>query len=180
MKIKTIDHYSGTFKNYLGIEQHFDIAIVSYIPDGGSNAIISNAKCYVTIPKIVMGIGTAFCRAKSATSSGDEYNPEIGKKIAIAHATSEKAFCTITQDQMGFIDAPIRKAMLDNLVKNVKEEPERFSISYKKAKEDFEKSRESEKVWSELSHDEQTCVNIIAQSSDETIDKINYLLENYN
>ena len=181
MKIKTVDHFSGTFRNYLGIDQHFDIALVSYIPDFEWQTVASCDK-YISFlnAKIVMGIGTAFCRPTTATEKGDEYDPELGKQIAIAHATSpRKAFCTITQTQMGFINEQIRKSILNNLIKNVQEEPERFSESYRKAKEKFERSNESEKVWKDLTQNEQTCVNVLAQSNQKTIDKINYLLANF-
>lgn len=178
MKIKTIDHVSGTFVNYADVVQHFDVVLVSYIPESAFSTVIEDNKYFTVESKIVMGVGTAFCKAKNSPDDiGDTYDPELGKKIALAHATSDKAFATINQSEMGFIDASIRAAILTNIANNIKEEPERYSYCYKRDKERYLKFKELQDLRESLTNDEMFVINFISTASDEEINKLNLLLE---
>lgn len=178
MKVKTKEFATGTFTNYEGVEQHFTVAIVSFIPDAAFSTFYVGDKYTTVCNKIVMGIGTAFCKPKTTNCpEGDEYDEELGKKIALSHALSSKAFAVIHQSEMGFVDAKIRNAMLVNIVENIKEEPERYSISYRKDKEKYLKEKKYEEDMESLNDTEMTLYHILRTIEGPSIDKVLNILE---
>ena len=178
MKIKTKEFATGTFVNYEGVEQHFTVAIVSFIPDAAFSTFYVDESYTTVCNKIVMGIGTAFCKPKSISCpEGDEYDEELGKRIALSHALSGKAFAVIHQSEMGFVDAKIRNAMLLNIVENIKEEPERYSISYRKDMEKFLKEKKYYEDLESLSSSETALYSMLKNVDNNSLNKVLNLLE---
>ena len=136
MKNKIVDYIVDSFVDYANVERKFIVAAVS-MPYIDNNGVVDKAKR-------ILGIGFSICNPT------DEYNEEIGLKIAVSRAEHKDNNLTLVANTTGLINTPMVKALLEQEATYFKNNPDSRIKGYNEAKIKYEKAVENKKRYDNL------------------------------
>lgn len=137
MKIKRTVHKVGEFVDYLGNTRKFIIAAVSIDTEGNTEVDIFKEGNYglntYTCPK-ALAIGVSACLPN------DEFNEEIGLKIAVGKALKDRSHWIFTTDE-GLINTGMVEGLLTQEIEYFKKNPGKYLKGYEESKKKFEQAQ---------------------------------------
>ncbi len=164
-----VQYITGTFTDFKGQERHFVMAAVS-IPDSESYVILEDENLVFT-PKCV-SIGVSVCLPF------DEFNEELGKKIAYGKAIKFNDHRLYATDG-GLINTTMVDALLKQESEYFKTYPGRYIKGYDECKAKWERVNRIEEYIENLDEQTAEALNFVAQIEDEDLDQFteaaNYL-----
>lgn len=170
----SVFYKNGTFTDWLGKEHKFVVcavvdkpenetvlATVGQTPEGHRVAVpVLEYDGDGHIVKSVF-IGVSICNPI------DEFNEEIGKKIAYNKAiTSKKAQHWVASNIPGLLGNKVVEALLEQEVEYVAEHPDSIIAGYSKSKEKYEAARLAQKQYAALPGHERVVVDAINDGID--------------
>lgn len=163
---------TGSFVNYTGLERQFVLAAASI--HGESDLYVEeNLECIDTGDK-VLSLGISVCRA------GDEFNVELGKKIALGKAIKRRNHAMYATDA-GLINNTMVKALLQQEAEYFKVNPGRYITGYDKDAARYKKGKELCEYIQGLSGDAKGAFNFLTEAPNDDIEKLldaaNYMNE---
>ena len=137
MKIKRTVYKVGEFIDYLGNTRKFIIAAVSVTTEGKTEVDIFGEGDYglntYTCPK-ALAIGVSTCLPN------DEFNEEIGLKIAVGKALKDRSHWIFTTDE-GLINTGMVEGLLTQEIEYFKKNPGKYLKGYEEGKKKFEQAQ---------------------------------------
>lgn len=137
MKIKRTVYKVEEFVDYLGNTRKFVIAAVSIITEGKTEVDIFGEGNYglstYTCPK-ALAIGVSTCLPN------DEFNEEMGVKIAVGKALKDRSHWIFTTDE-GLINTGMVEGLLTQEIEYFKKNPGKYLKGYEEGKKKFEQAQ---------------------------------------
>ena len=144
MKKEIVQYATGKFKHFDGQDREFTVCMVSTSPiaklipsdyDGvmiSSNvtAVVTENSEFITAWERYVNFGI------SVRNPHDEYNEGIAKKIAYGKANSKKGY-SVAFDHMALMSTEVAKALLNNFVSRVSNDPSLAIENYEAQKEAY-------------------------------------------
>ena len=124
IKQKFVDYREGSFVDFEGKDHYFVVC-----------AVLKECTMSGTLTRI-LSFGVSFCNPV------DKHNNELGKKIAYGKSISIKN-TNVLAGRAGLLNIETVKYIFDSEVTHVKQYPEQYSVSYAKAKDKYEKAKDS-------------------------------------
>lgn len=169
MKNVREEYIIDTFVDYAGVERRFIMAAISIDVSDTLCAAMTNLEdeyCVESINKC-LALGLAICDPK------DEFNEEIGKRIAKGKALSTKSrISTLYSSDKGLINSSVVKAVLKQESEYLKHNPGKYIKRYDKDKETFEYEARIEDLYQAMSEEEKNTVNVLSEASDKSMSEI--------
>lgn len=169
--MKKVEYIVDSFKDYTGAERQFVMAAVSL--HGEQFIYIEEDDEPVDNDEKILSIGVSVCRPT------DEFNEELGKRIAEGKATKYRDHALYAVDA-GLINEVMVKALLKQEAEYFKVNPGRYLAGYDK---DAAKYRESERIEGyidSLEGEAATTFDYLVGASDDEMEKmaeaVNYTL----
>lgn len=157
------------FIDYTGTEKTFIMAAISKdTSDILSVAVTNTDREYLAeLTNKCLMLGLSVCNPK------DEFNEEIGKRIAKGKALNRKSrVSTLYSTDKGLINTSVVKAILKQEAEYLKQNPGNYIKSYNADKEAFEYKEKLEDIYQAMPEDRKNAVNILAEMSDKEITDI--------
>lgn len=185
MKQNIVEYKVFSFIDFKGLEHKAVACAISNTPepidDGyGKLAIshISEEYCYpetVQYVERIVSIGYSICNPE------DTFDENKGKSIAYHKALNNFSKPILCSPVKGVINKTLVKALLNQEVKFVSENPERVIKGYNDSKARYEKRKKTEEEYNSLNENERNIVNMAVEGTD--LSKYSDLankLKNYN
>lgn len=187
--VENVIFKSGSFTDWAGEEHPFIVAGVTVVHDEElvlASVINKQAPCALPVIEIngdghlrkSLFIGVSICNPKDK----DTYNEEIGKKIAFNKALSSKvAQRWIGTDIPGMLTKELAELVVSQEVKFIAAHPEAFIKGYFESKARYERKKQAEADFANMSAAEQTVVKTLIDGVDvgkliDTADALNWEL----
>lgn len=183
MKQNIVEYKVFSFIDFKGLEHKVVACAISNTPepidDGYGELAISYIKyCYpetVQCVERIVSIGYSICNPE------DTFDENKGKSIAYHKALNNLSKPILCSPVKGVINKTLVKALLDQEVKFVSENPERVIKGYNDSKARYEKRKKTEEEYNSLNENERNIVNMAVEGTD--LSKYSDLankLKNYN
>lgn len=141
MKKEIVQYATGKFKHFDGTEREFTVCMASISPveDWVEAGILANVTSILTEQD---NIDTSWerylCFGVSVRNPKDTYNESLAKKISYGKAHSSKGY-TVAFDNLALMSSSVAKAMLDNFVERITNDPSLAIENYNMQKMMYEK-----------------------------------------
>ena len=143
MKKEIVQYATGKFKHFDGTEREFTVCMASISPVEdwveSEVGILANVTSILTEQD---NIDTSWerylCFGVSVRNPKDTYNESLAKKISYGKAHSSKGY-TVAFDNLALMSSSVAKAMLDNFVERVTNDPSLAIENYNMQKMMYEK-----------------------------------------
>ena len=139
MKEKRIDYLVDNFVDNYGDSRYFVICAVSYEFNEESVDVVNNScGCnMIEDAEKCVKLGYSFCRPEYTDKNGnvhkDEFNVELGKRIALGRARVNSNYALIAS-YAGDINSDVVKALLERRAKYFKNNPGSMIAGYERKK----------------------------------------------
>lgn len=185
MKQNVVEYKVGSFIDFKGLEHKIVACAISNTPepiyDGYGKLAISyidgeysyeDNKQYV---ERVVSIGYSVCNPE------DTFDENKGKAIAYHKALNNLSKPVLCSPVKGVINKTLIKALLNQEIKFISENPERVIKGYNDSKARYEKRKKAEDEYNSLSENERNIVNVaIEQNNLNKYTDLANRLKNYN
>lgn len=149
MKKEIVQYATGKFKHFDGTEREFTVCMASISPIGDWIETDIGEDEPVLLPANITSIVTEkddvdtaweryLCFGVSVRNPKDTYNESLAKKISYGKAHSSKGY-TVAFDNLALMSSSVAKAMLDNFVERVTNDPSLAIENYNMQKMMYEK-----------------------------------------
>ena len=139
MKKEIVQYATGKFKHFDGTEREFIVCMASISPVEDWVESEANVTSILTEQD---NIDTSWerylCFGVSVRNPKDTYNESLAKKISYGKAHSSKGY-TVAFDNLALMSSSVAKAMLDNFVERVTNDPSLAIENYNMQKMMYEK-----------------------------------------
>lgn len=143
MKKEIVQYANGKFKHFDGTEREFTVCMASISPLGdwieAEVGVLANITSILTErDNIDTEWERYLCFGVSVRNPIDKYDENLAKKIAYGKSHSSKGY-TVAFDNLALMSSSVAKAMLDNFVERVTNDPSLAIENYNAQKMAYEK-----------------------------------------
>lgn len=143
MKKEIVQYATGKFKHFDGTEREFTVCMASISPVEdwveSEVGILANVTSILTEKDDIDTSWERYlCFGVSVRNPKDTYNESLAKKIAYGKSHSSKGY-TIAFDNLALMSSSVAKALLDNFVERVTNDPSLAIENYNMQKMMYEK-----------------------------------------
>lgn len=155
---EVVEYLCDSFVDFLGKEHKFVLCALSQVKedvevyDGETGAYYESAR--------VLTIGCSVCNLN------DDYDEELGKKIAYNRAKSEKYIPTLVSTLPGVINTGLVQALLRQEADYIKRDPNCVISGYNERKSKLEATKAAEEDYKLLTAEEQILVEAAKKGFD--------------
>lgn len=162
MKNEIVEYKIDSFVDYKGLEHKIVLCALSFTPESNEfNGVFSagwmDIDGYIvdhTAIKRVLSIGVSVCNPE------DKFDEETGKKYAYNKAKYDSKSQKLFTSNKGIINKTLVNAVLEQEMNFIKENPEKIIRGYNDSKARYEKKKNVEKEYNDLTVDEKDLVNM--------------------
>lgn len=148
---EVVEYLKDSFVDFNGKVHNFILCAVSRVADDDCE-LVSN-EGIMPIER-TLSIGCSICNLN------DEYNEELGKKIAYNRAVSEKFAPTIVSTVKGVINSAVVNALLTQEANYIKRDPNCVIRGYNEQAAKVLAKKKAQEIFDALTSEEQTIVKL--------------------
>lgn len=158
-----VEHIVDKFTDYKGNERWFVMAAVSLRPSLG--VLIEEDYQDIDNESKILSVGVSVC------SPEDQFNEELGKKIATGKAVKHRKHALYTTDS-GLINETMVKAILEQEASYFKVNPGRYIAGYDKDAAKYKKFQKVLKYVTELDQNAKTTYEYLTNCTKAELEKL--------